>query len=84
MAVGSHIQQHVTAVSDLDWTNQRVYLHHAMLLELKPLQELLGFLWLQLGLRIHMLEPYIKAQSLLGFSVRPHTSSYQVAAANMH
>lgn len=69
MAIGSHIRQHAKEVSDLDWSQQHVCVDHAMLLGLQPLQELRDFLWVQLGLRIHMLEPYAEAQSLLGFWV---------------
>lgn len=67
VAVGSHIQHHMGEFHGAE----HVYLDHAMLLELKPLQELLKFLWIQLGLRMQMLEPYTQAQSLLGFSVSP-------------
>ena len=70
VAVGSHIQHHV---KDLDRA-EHVYLDSAMLLELKPLQELLKFLCMQLGLRMQLLEPYIQAQPLLGFSVSSQTS----------
>lgn len=71
VAVGSHIQHHL---KDSDWA-EPVYLDSAMLLELKPLQELLKFLWMQLGLRMRLLEPYIQTQSLLGFAVSSQTSS---------
>ena len=69
MAIGCHIQQHAKHISNLDSSQRPVYLDHAMLLELQPLQELRDFLWVQLGLRVHLLEPYAQAQSLLGFPV---------------
>ena len=69
MAIASHIKQHVTDAKALDQLKQDVYMDYAMLLDLQPLQELLGFLWFQLGVRAQLLQPYIKAQSLLGVAV---------------
>lgn len=71
MTIRNHIKQHVGAFSELSHCSQAIYLEHAMLLELEPLQQLLDFLWVQLAVRVHLLEPYIKAQRLLGFSVSP-------------
>ena len=68
-AVGRHIKQHVTDCCKNFRFNQEVCLEHAMLLELDPLRELLDFLWVQLGLRRHVLEPFATAQALLGLSV---------------
>ncbi|DBA77474.1 TPA: hypothetical protein ACH3X1_009298 [Trebouxia sp. C0004] len=63
VAVSGHIRHHL----GLDWQHSdgRVYLEHAVLLQLEPLQELLTFLWTHLSLRMQLLEPYIRAHQLL-------------------
>lgn len=68
-AIGSHIRQRLGP--NFSWQNfgDRVYLEHASLLDLEPLQELLTFLWTQLGLKMHLLDAYIKAQQLLRYPV---------------
>ena len=64
-AISSHIRQHLGHSFSWQDFGDRVYMEHASLLDLEPLQELLTFLWTQLGLRMHLLDPYIKAQQLL-------------------
>ena len=64
-AIGSHIRQCLGPNFSWQEFSDRVYLEHASLLNLESLQELLTFLWTQLGLRMHLLDPYITAQQLL-------------------
>ena len=70
-AVSSHIRQHLG--SEFCWKEfgDRAYLEHAMLLGLEPLRELLTFLWVQLGLKLQLLDPYIEAQQMLRCPVSP-------------
>ncbi len=68
-AIGSHIRQHLGPNFSWQDFGDRVYMEHASLLDLEPLQELLMFLWTQLGLKMHLLDPYIKAQQLLRYPV---------------
>ncbi|DBA77471.1 TPA: hypothetical protein ACH3X1_009295 [Trebouxia sp. C0004] len=64
-AISSHIREHLGPNFSWQDFGDRVYLEHASLLDLEPLQELLTFLWTQLGLKMHLLDLYIKAQQLL-------------------
>ncbi len=64
-AISSHIRQRLGPNFSWQDFGDRVFLKHASLLDLEPLQELLTFLWTQLGLRMQLLGPYIKAQQLL-------------------
>lgn len=64
-AIGSHIGQRLGPNFSWQEFGDRVLLEHASLLDLEPLQELLTFLWTQLGLKMHLLDPYIKSQQLL-------------------
>ncbi len=68
-AISSHIRPHLGPNFSWQEFGDRVYLEHASLLDLEPLQELLTFLWTQLGLKAHLLDPYIKAQQLLRHQV---------------
>ena len=64
-AIDSHIRQRLGPNFSWQDFGDRVFLEHASLLDLEPLKELLTFLWTQLGLRMQLLDPYIKAQQLL-------------------
>ncbi len=64
-AISSHIRQRLGPNFSWHDFGDRVYMEHASLLDLEPLQELLTFLWTQLGLKMHLLDPYIKAHQLL-------------------
>ncbi|KAA6426044.1 MAG: hypothetical protein FRX49_03896 [Trebouxia sp. A1-2] len=65
VAVSGHIRHHLGPALDWQHSDERVYLEHAALLQLEPLQELLTFLWNHLSLKMQLLEPYIRAHQLL-------------------
>ena len=75
VAVSSHIRRHLGPALDWRHSDGRVYLEHAALLQLEPLQELLTFLWTHLSLKMQLLEPYIKAQHLLCTPVSQHLTA---------
>ncbi len=72
IAVSAHIRQHLGPALDWRHSNGRVYLEHAALLQLEPLQELLNFLWTHLSSKMQLLEPYIRAHHLLCTPVSQH------------
>ncbi|DBA95344.1 TPA: hypothetical protein ACH3X3_013230 [Trebouxia sp. C0006] len=65
IAVSGHIRHHLRPALDWHHSDGRVYLEHAALLQLEPLQELLNFLWTHLSSKMQLLEPYIRAHQLL-------------------
>ncbi len=68
-AVSTHIRYYLG--HDFEWEHIGgvACLEHTMLLPLEPLQELLDFFWTQLGLKMELLEPFIRAQEVLRLSV---------------
>ena len=83
-AVNSHIRQHLG--SEFSWKEfgGRAYVEHAVLLGLEPLHELMTFLWVQLGLKLQLLDPYIRAQQLLHCPVSALHASWRLSTNTVH
>ncbi len=86
IAVSGHIRHHLQPALDWHHSDGRVYLEHAALLQLEPLQELLNFLWTHLSSKMQLLEPYIRAHQLLCIPVSQHPGGIDLAcfSAKLH
>lgn len=86
VAISGHISHHLGPELDWQCSDGRVYLEHAALLKLEPLQELLTFLWTHLSLKMQLLEPYIKAHQLLCTPVSQHPDDilFACSSAKLH
>ena len=82
VAISSHIRHHLEPALDWQHSDERVYLEHAALLQLEPLQELLTFLWTHLSSKMQLLEPYIRAHQLLCTPVSQHPDGIDAACSS--